>query len=301
MDIDTQAQQARLSLERIDGVTVDVRNGGAIIDVATRVGRAAIALQGAQVLSWQPAGQSHDVLWHSPLARFGGGKAIRGGIPICWPWFGMHADTAKPQHGYARNAAWHLTSARRSGDDVSLEFELPADCAGREHLDGAAELRLRVTIGATLEIALETKNVGQTPFTITQALHTYLRVGDTSRIAISGLDGATFRDNTDGGREKRQTGDLKIARETVALFDNAPTTHVLTDPVLARRITATRTGGASTVVWNPGDAAATMGDIPPPSQSHFVCIESGAIGRAAMVVLPGGTTTVGARYEVVNV
>ena len=298
MDTEAEARRARLTLGRLDGVSIDVREGGAVIDVATRAGHAAIALQGAQVLHWQPAGQSHDVLWLSPLARLGGGKAIRGGIPICWPWFGMHSDTAKPQHGYARNAPWRLTAAKRTGEDVHLDFQLAADCAGRDHLDGTAELRFRVSFGASLDIALETTNVGAKPLTITQALHTYLRVGDISRISISGLDAMTYRDNTDGGREKRQAGLVTMPRETVALFDEAPATHILTDPVLARRITVTRTGGASTVVWNPGDAAADMGDIPPSGQRDFVCIESGAIGRAAMLVPPGAAGIIGARYEV---
>lgn len=298
MDIEAQVNQARNIIKGLDGVTISTRLGGAVIDVATRASRATIALQGAQVLHWQPAAQTHDLMWTSPLARFGGGKAIRGGIPICWPWFGMHADAAKPQHGFARNVPWLLTAAKRHADNIHLEFQLPADCAGREHLDGALDLRYRMTFGATLEIALETTNVGELPITITQALHTYLRVGDVGRISIAGLDGATYRDNTDGGREKRQSGDLCIAAETVALFDEAPNVHVLVDPVLARRITVTRTGGASTVVWNPGKSAATMGDIPPPSQAEFVCIESGAIGRAATVVAPGATSMIGARYTV---
>ena len=290
--------QAQSVLGSIAGISASIRDGGAVIDIATPAVHASIALQGAQVLNWRPSGQSHDVLWLSSLARLGGGKAIRGGIPLCWPWFGMHADPAKPQHGFARNSQWHLTSATRAGDDVTLVFALPRDCAGLEHLEGQADLQLRVTIGAALDITLETTNIGGQPFTTTQALHTYFRVGDVSRIEIVGLDGATYRDNTDGGREKRQSGVLTLPRETVALFDQAPETHVLTDPLLARRITITRTSGASTVVWNPGTAAATMGDIPPGQQANFVCIESGAIGRSQLVVLPGKTVRIGARYEV---
>lgn len=284
----------------VDGVSIAERDGGTVIDIATRAGHAAIALQGAQVLHWQPAGQTHDVLWMSPVARLGGGKAIRGGVPICWPWFGPHADPGKPQHGYARNCMWSIVEARRTGDDVHMVFALPADAPGHEHLPGSAQVRFQVAIGNALAMQLETKNTGAAPLTITQALHTYVRVGDVARIAIDGLDGATYRDNTDNGRAKEQLGAMTIPRETVALFDEASAKSNLTDPVLARRILVTRTAGRSTVVWNPGASAAGMGDVPPPSQTEFVCIESGNIGQAAEHVAPGATIKIGQRLEVMG-
>jgi glucose-6-phosphate 1-epimerase len=281
----------------VDGVHVSQRDGGTVIDVATRACHAAVALQGAQVLHWHPAGQTHDVLWLSPMAHFGDGKAVRGGVPICWPWFGPHADAGKPQHGFARTAVWHLADVKRLGDDVHLAFDLPQDCAGREHLNGAAQARFRIVVGPALDMMLETKNTGSSPLTVTQALHTYLRVGDVARASIDGLDGATFRDNTDNGRSKEHHGLLTLPRETVALFDDAAARHVLDDPVLGRRIVVTRTAGRSTVVWNPGASAAGMGDIPPPGQSEFVCIESGSIGAAATVVAPGAKVSIGQRLE----
>lgn len=290
----------------IDGLSVSERDGGCVIDVATRTGHAAIALQGAHVLHWQPAGQTHDVLWLSPVARFGGGKAIRGGVPICWPWFGPHADAGQPQHGYARTAIWSIVEARRSRDDVHMTFALPVDGPldgpvdrpGREHLGAAAHVRFHVTIGSALVMELETTNMGAAPLTLSQALHTYLRVGDVARVSIDGLDGATFRDNTDHGRSKEQHGVMTITRETVALFDEAGARHELVDPVLGRRIVVTRTAGRSTVVWNPGASAADMGDIPPPSQMEFVCIESGSVGRASEHLAPGATTRIGQRLDI---
>lgn len=194
----TVVRDALAAVTGLKGVAVSERDGGSVLDIATRRCQAAIALQGAQVLHWQPAGQSHDVLWFSPVTRFGGGKAIRGGVPICWPWFGQSQTAGKPQHGYARNAVWQVVSAHRTDDDVALVFELPADCPGIEHLDGVARLRFSVTVGAALDMALETRNVGRRPFTITEALHTYLRVADVTQVSIDGLDGATFRDNKIG-------------------------------------------------------------------------------------------------------
>ncbi len=281
-------------LAGIDGVTLTERAGGAVVDVATRAGHAAIALQGAQVLYWHPAGQTHDVLWLSPAARFGGGKPIRGGVPICWPWFGPRPG--QPQHGYARTALWSIVGARRAGDDVELVFELPPADADPQAAN--ARLRFAVVFGSTLDMRLETTNVGTEPMSLTHALHTYLRVGDVGRISIEGLDGATYRDNTDNGTMKQQRGVMSIPRETVALFDDAAARHVLDDPVLRRRIVVTRTFGRSTIVWNPGASAAGMGDVPPPSQTEFVCIESGSIGEAADLLAPGATAGIGQRLEV---
>ncbi len=288
-------ERTRSTIEAIDGLTLTDRNGGFVVDIATRSCHAAIALQGAQVLQWQPANQSHDVLWLSPMTRFGGGTAIRGGVPICWPWFGPHAVAGKPQHGYARNALWSLTAARRIDDDVVLTFELPSGCAGVEHLGGTARLSFHVTIGAALDMSLETSNTGPSPLVITQALHTYVRVGDVARISIAGLDGATYRDNTDGGRTKMQQGPMTLQRETVALFDEASAVQVLADPILDRRIKIARTGGRSTVIWNPGAAVVNMADIPPPCQTEFVCVESGNIGSSAVTLAPGATAHIGQR------
>ncbi len=287
-------------LNAVDGVRLGQSRGGLVIDVATPSANATIALQGAQILSWAPRGHD-DMLWCSPVSPLGGGKAIRGGIPICWPWFGMHEDTAKPQHGFARNLVWDLVDAAQLDDDgghVVLTLKLPRRATEREHFVYGAQATAFIDIGRTLSLRVETDNEGDEPFTITEALHTYFSVGAASAISIEGLAGRTFRDNTDGGREKTQTGPIAIRAETVALFDVSPELLTIRDPVLKRRIRIARDADSrSTVVWNPGAAAANMIEIPKGDETRFVCVESGNIGRAAIPIAPGESHACGVTYS----
>lgn len=329
-----QLEAARAALRDVDGVGVVARDGGIVVEVATAAARGAIALQGAQVLSWRPAGHA-DVLWCTPRARLGGGGAIRGGVPICWPWFGPDPRGAgRPQHGYARNADWQISDVTTGQDGrVVLAFTLPAgdarqsavslaDIPGRGAVSGAvgsgaggarADARdngdstdaglglsafLTVTFGAELSIDLVTRNGTDRSVPLTHALHTYLAVADAAAVSIDGLDGVAFRDNTDGGRLKVHHGSLRPQAETIALFDHAPDVVTLTDPGLGRRMTVRRTAGRSTIVWQPGAAASVLSDVPPDEARRFVCIESGSIGVAADDMPPGGQARIGATYAV---
>ena len=264
------------------------RGGHGFVAIATPDCVAEIALQGAQVLHWRPQGQA-DVLWCAPLPPAGSGKAIRGGIPVCWPWFGPHAtDATQPQHGLVRTANWTLVETAVTVAGARAVFELESwNCV----------IRLALEAGRTLSVALSTRNIGATPVIITEALHTYFRVGDVNSISIAGLDGHHYRDNTDGGREKCQYGDCRIAGETIALFDAAPDVCNIDDPLFGRRIAIRRDGGQSTVIWNPGAAAVKISDLPAGEQQHFVCIESGNVGAAAVTVMPGTTHQLAATYE----
>jgi glucose-6-phosphate 1-epimerase len=285
------------------GITVAERHGGLVIDIVGTAATVSIAVQGAQVLNWKPQGHE-DVLWCSPLSKLGGGKAIRGGVPICWPWFGPHqSDPKKPQHGFARNVAWHLIDVSEldiAAGRFVLTFRLPVHVPERALLQPAsAEVLAFIDVGAALGVRIETDNTGDDPLVLTEALHTYFRVGDVSRISIDGVDGCAYRDNADGGRRKVQRGPMMIASETVALFDDADSLGAIDDPVLGRRIRITRDAdNRSTVIWNPGVAAVTMADIPAGTSSHFVCVESGNIGAAAVALEPGESHSCGVTYAV---
>ena len=264
-------------------------SGHAIVAIATSDCMAEIALQGAQVLRWQPKGQA-DVLWCAPLPVAGSGKAMRGGIPVCWPWFGPHAtDANQPQHGLVRTVAWDLVETAVTANGIRVVLA---------HDSSGCALRLEIEAGAKLSVALAARNLSTAPVVITEALHTYFQVGDVSRIAIHGLDGCQYRDNTDSGCEKIQHGNVSINSETVALFDAAPGNCTIDDPSLNRRISITRTGGRSTIIWNPGAAASKISDLPAGEQQHFICVESGNIGTAAVCIAPGETHRLAVTYEV---
>lgn len=285
------------ALERarsVDGVQIELHAPGdpasAVIVLDGPQAQARIALQGAQVLSWRPGGGG-DVLWCSPMIAPGSGKAMRGGIPICWPWFGPHGEPGRPQHGNARSAIWRLDGVVRTAGGWEISFALPA---GADRLSA----RLDVRIGQQLALELRTCNEGSAPATLSTAFHTYFRVGDVTGIRVRGLDAATYRDNADGGRSKIQRGDLMISGETVALFDTSPAVVVLDDPTLGRRIHVERTGGASTIVWNPMAAARAMADIPDGQEREFICVESGAVGAASVTLVEGAIHALGVVYRV---
>ena len=149
-----------------DQVRVVERHGHIIVVVSTEACEAEIAMQGAHVLRWQPKGQA-DLMWCTALPPAGSGRAIRGGIPVCWPWFGMHAsDSTQPQHGLVRTREWELVETKVMPDGVRVAFEVAAF---------GAVVRMEMDAGADLRVALTTRNVGPTPLTMTEALHTYRR------------------------------------------------------------------------------------------------------------------------------
>jgi glucose-6-phosphate 1-epimerase len=272
-----------------DAVRVIDRDGHAIVAIGLPLANAEIALQGAQIVSWTPTGTA-DVLWCAPLPPANTGKAIRGGVPVCWPWFGPHAtDASQPQHGLVRTANWTLAETALTAHSVRVAFT---------HTAWGCALRMEFEIGAQLSMALSTTNTGAAPLSITEALHTYFHVGDARRAMVHGLDGLTYRDNTDGAREKQQAGGIWLQQETIAVFPDTPSVVELMDQEGGRHIRIARSGGRSTIVWHPGETAYAFKDIPSGTAHEFVCVESGTVAPHAVTIAPGATHTLSVAYDV---
>lgn len=251
---------------------------------------------GAQPIAWTPAGQL-PVLWLSPLADFEPGKGVRGGVPVVFPWFGNGPDgDRRPKHGFARTAAWrrvHVTENVASAGQLVARYELGPDdldhaCTSpvASEWPFAAELVASLT-DAALTVSLTVTNTGTEPITYEEALHTYLKVCDVSRISITGLEGCSYTD-TVGGTLARglQTEPLRFEGEVDRIYDCAGSV-VVDDPGFSRRIRVTAHGAANTVVWNPGRALGTsMADVGQ-YWSEFVCVESGNV-RSSAVRLSAG-------------
>lgn len=272
-----------------DLVRITQRDGHIVLAIRTTVASAEIALQGAQVLSWSPNG-NNDVLWCAPLPPAHSGKAIRGGIPICWPWFGPHAtDPSQPQHGMVRTANWTLAATHATANGAQIVFTHDAfGCA----------LRVELKIGRQLTLSLSATNQSVAPVTITEALHTYFSVSDARTIKVYGLDGLTYRDNADGAREKQHLGEITPSQETIAVFPNTPDVVELRDQGFHRGIRITRGGGRSTIVWHPGASVSTFKDIQPTEATRFICVESGNVMPHAVTIAPGGTHRLAVTYDV---
>jgi glucose-6-phosphate 1-epimerase len=236
-------------------------------------------LQGAQVTAWQPPNH-RPVLFTSPNSAFAPGRAIRGGIPIVFPWFGASRQTpAAPQHGFARTATWHLDEVETVGG-VRLTLTLSlGDDVGSPFWPECFRAIYIATFAQTLSLRLAVQNRAPRPIMFEEALHSYFAISDVTEVAISGLGGATYIDKTDAASRKLQTADLvTIMGETDRVYLNTPGQCVIEDRGWRRRIVIEKRGAASSVVWNPwAEKGAAMVDLGDPAWRGMVCVETGNI------------------------
>lgn len=261
-----------------------------VLQLHTAHGSVAISLHGGQVLSYLPAGHD-EVLWVSPVSKQAP-DAIRGGVPVCWPYFGRQGQSeTAAQHGFARTSDWQLLGQPVSTDEgVTLALALPVrDSTG---------LRLIQTLqlGTALRQSLVTRNEGQESIDFTQALHGYFQVGDATRTSLDGVAGLHYADKYDGGQHL-QSGrwDLQDPRDpgrSDRIYHHAGGHYTLVDPVMQRRISVQSLGSDSVVVWNPGAAGiAAITDAPVEGWRNFVCIEPANAGQDVITLAPGETHT----------
>lgn len=258
-----------------------------------------IYLHGAHITSWRPAG-SEEVLFLSQHSRWQPDQAIRGGIPICFPWFrSKDGDPAAPKHGFVRTTAWQLDSVQPSGDGVRVALSTAPNAESRRWWPHPFRLCYEATFGTELKLALIFTNDDSVPVTIAEALHTYHAVGDVTQIRVAGLDGTHYLDNMDGNREKQQQGDLKFTGETDNAYLNTTTPLTLHDPLLHRRIEIEKTGSNSTVTWNPWEKSAhAMSDLGDEEWHRFAAVEASNVLTCAVTVPPGESHLLGAVIRV---
>jgi glucose-6-phosphate 1-epimerase len=282
-----------------DALHFDAGPGGQVRAVVTGpLAEGRVHLHGGHVTHWQPAG-TVPVLLLSPAAQFAPDRAIRGGVPVIFPWFGPRRDGGPgPEHGFARIAAWTVEATRREPDGaVTIVLRLEDDAATRALWPHAFALRHRVTFGAQLTMTLEVENRSDAPFGFEAALHTYLHVGDVGAVTVSGLAGATCVDKNAGMRRHVQdAAPLRIAGPTDCMFLGTTAACVVDDAALARRLVIEKEGSASTVVWNPwAEKAAAMADLGPDAWRPMLCIETANVADDAVRLPPGARHAMTAR------
>jgi D-hexose-6-phosphate mutarotase len=275
-------------------------NGMPCIRVANRHAQAEIYLHAAHVTRFQPNGQQ-PVLWMSAKSLFQDGKPIRGGVPICFPWFGPHAsDSTLPVHGFARSRAWTLieTAALHDGR-TRVVLTLTSSEDTLRVWPHAFALRYTVTIGATLELDLRIDNPGNAPFTCGEALHTYFTVGDVKQIAIGGLSGATYVDKMRQAQRFTDQGDVTITAETDRVYLGTTATCTVRDPLMKRTLVIAKEGSHATVVWNPWIAKAkAMADFGDDEWPGMVCVETVNALDHALTIPAGGSHHLVARIGI---
>lgn len=264
---------------------------------------ATVSLYGGQVLAWQPQAARQAVLFVSEQACFRPGKAIRGGIPVCWPWFGPDPQgRGRPAHGYARISPWSVTeTATLDNGGTRLVLDLQPDARTQAWQDGDLAARLEIEVGPALRLVLTTANRGRRPVVLTQALHSYFAVGDIDAATVHGLEGRPYLDKTDGGREKVQAGALSVAAEVDRIYTGVERDLEIHDAAWQRVIRIRATGSRSAVVWNPWrEAAAGMADLGDAEYRRMLCVETANAGPDVVSLASGAGYMLGTEYTLLS-
>ncbi len=258
-------------------------------EVSTALCRGRVFLQGGHVTGYQPSGQS-PLLWVSSASLYQPGKAIRGGIPVCWPWFGNYPDDpAKPAHGFARTALWRLLAVDDEADGAIVLtlglYDSPQTLALWPHPFG---LRLTITFGSTLRLSLSMENRDVVPVSISCALHTYFRIADWRTCRLYGLEDTHYLDKTAAFAEKLQTGPVVCNGETDRIYLLPDAACRIESPETGRDFLIRQQGSTATVVWNPGPVrAAAMADMTGEEYRQMVCVETAIAPQAPILLHPG--------------
>ncbi len=287
MDINTLNQKFGIA-----GQLEFVQDAGGLViaHITNQHAQSRIALQGAHVMTFQPAGEQ-AVIWLSPAAKLVQGKSIRGGVPICWPWFGPHAsDSSFPGHGFARTVPWEVVASEALPDgSTRIIFELPQSSIPAAQWPHPCRARNIVTVGKQLTIELVTENTGKAAFEIGEALHTYFAIGDIEKMRITGLEGCTYIDKVGVAQSRVQQGAIQINSEVDRIYIDTEADCLIEDQAQQRRIRIAKQGSRSTVVWNPWvEKAAKMGDFGSDTGYRgMVCVESANAVENVVSIVPG--------------
>ncbi len=245
-------------------------------------------LHGAHVTSWKPAGRE-EVLFLSSQSRWEEGRAIRGGVPICFPWFGGKTDDPiAPAHGFVRTKAWQLESIVRDGRGVTVSMFTESDEGTKRWWPAEFRLVHRATFGSELKLELAISNTGRTSLRFEEALHSYHRVRDIRKARLRGLEGVRYLDKTDQNQEKTQQGEIVIASETDRVYLDTRNSIELEDPVLRRRTRVAKENSGTTVVWNPWvEKARALSDLRDDEWMQMICLETSNVSDFAVNLAPG--------------
>jgi D-hexose-6-phosphate mutarotase len=251
--------------------------GGFIVaEMRNPHGEATVALHGGHIITFRP--RDHEpVLWLSRNSHFKTGKAIRGGIPVCWPWFADHpTDTDKPAHGFVRAAVWSVIESEKLEDEGTRLKLLIADSEETMKLwPHRFRLEIDITVSDTLKTKLITTNTDNKPFLYGGALHSYFNISSISNIMIKGLEGCPYIDKVDQGRRKVQDGSVSVKSETDRIYLDTKADCIIEDSGMHRRIGISKNGSRTTVVWNPwSDKARALKDFGDEEFHGMVCVET---------------------------
>ena len=280
---------------------VEIEHGFTYIEINNARAHATISTYSGQVLSYRPKGQQADLLFVSDKAYYEDGKAIKGGIPVCWPWFGADPDgRGRPAHGFVRNRQWEVSASESLADGSTRVVLCLTDSDETRNIwPHPFKLSIEITVGDSLRVALVTHNTGDKGVTISQALHTYFHVDDISKVRVLGLDGTEYLDKVDDSARKTQSGAVTIDGEVDRIYEGVSGELVIDDASLGRKIRIASRGCSTAVVWNPWiEIAASMGDLGDNDYRKMLCVETANAGPESIEIGAGGEYRLEAEYTI---
>lgn len=289
----THIQQLNTTFGIPDQVTfIEGKGGLPFIKIINEKASALISVYAGQVLSFKPVNEKEDLLFTSENAYFEEGKAIKGGIPICWPWFGAPPESLDnphaPSHGFARDSFWSVESIESlDNGDTQVKLVFVDSDETRKLWPHHFYLSLNVTIGDSLSLELSAKNTGDQVFMMSEALHTYFNVGDALKVEVLGLEKTEYLDKAEDFIQVCQVGAIKISEETDHIHVGVKGDITINDPVFDRKIKIISSGNKNVVVWNPwAEGAEKIADLDSDDYKRFICVEMANTRFNKVEVLP---------------
>ena len=299
--MDIQALNNKFSIQNHLDI-VEEKKGFPFLKISNQYATAVISLYGGQVLSYKKQGYQ-DLLFLSECAYYEKAKAIKGGIPVCWPWFGNDPENkGRPAHGFARNALWSLLSTKQlESGATEIVMQLTQSEQSKQLWPYDFELRLEIVVSDELSLNLCTKNTDNESFIITQALHTYFSVADISETYVHGLDGCDYLDkakSNTGPEDKTQIGKVVFEQEVDRIYLNVPDKLVLEDKAKNKRVKINSQNNKTAVVWNPWEELSKQStDLDDDAYKRFVCIETANAANDIIKLEPGKSFNLFVTYQ----
>ncbi len=273
LDIDTLNTKFGIKGE---AVFTQQENNLIFLEISNRYADAVICLYGAHITSFRPH-DSKEILWMSPDSHLEVGKPIRGGIPVCFPWFGPHkTDPEKPQHGFARLMYWDIAEiTTKAGGETLIRLTLNSSEQTKSYWPHDFNAEITIVVGSTLELNLNVTNTSHESFEYGSALHSYYNLSSIENIAITGLQGARYHSQLYPGEFIQESPEIEIKQAETRHFHDTEATCIINDPVFGRKISVAKSGSKITTVWNPwAETCAKIDDLPDEGYLSFVCVEA---------------------------
>ena len=292
-----------LSRYEIDGELqfIEIEHGFVYAEINNARAHATVSTYSGQLLSYRPKDRPEDLLFVSDKAYYEAGKAIKGGIPVCWPWFGPDPENrGRPAHGFVRNRQWQVSGSESLADgSTKIILSITDSEATRALWPHPFQLDIEITVGDTLRVELVTHNTGNDSITISQALHSYFRVGDITSVSVLGLDGINYIDKANDSARKTQAGPLTISSEVDRIYTDTSGDLSIDDASLERKISIASSGCSTVVVWNPWtEIAASMADLDDDDYLQMLCVETANAGPETVTITAGDCYRLSAEYSI---